>query len=143
MSDPIERLESKKAELENLISEKTEQIQQRATNLKNEIEDRVNPEEIIRNNPVTSVGVSFGIGFVIGSIIKRSSKSDNHTTKSAQNHPKNYSEKNLSRFISEFTYDVFDAFKDLAIGALVDYASTKFSDVSSSENKNGMDEVNK
>ncbi len=148
LDERLKDMELKRTELENLISEKKEKLHQRASNFKQQLEDRVNPEEIIRNNPVTSVGASFGVGFVIGALIKRSgSGSGSVSTKpprpSSASYSKKNPDKNFSRIFSEFSYDLFDAFKDVAITAIMDYASSKLSEVTSKANQNQSDSVNR
>lgn len=139
LNDRLKDIESKKAQLESLISEKKEHIHQRATDFKHEIEGRFNPEEIIRKNPVTSVGVSFGVGFVVGSLIKRSNRNSTPVSRPIQSASHQKSDKNISRFVSDFAYDFFDAIKDVAINAAIEYVSSKLENTKNDENNNELD----
>ncbi|NTW49029.1 MAG: hypothetical protein HGB19_04705 [Chlorobiales bacterium] len=116
--DRIRDIESRKRSLEDQINQRQEEISRRATHLKDEIEDRLRPEEIIRKHPVAAMGVTFGAGFLLARLITGGSHQHSPAQQSAPR-----SGKHVSNLMSDMTYDFLSAAKDMALGYAVDYAS--------------------
>lgn len=116
--DRIKDIESRKRNLEDQISQRQEEISRRAANLKDEIEDRLRPEELVRKHPVAAMGVTFGAGFLLARLITSTFRQGSQASAPVQQ-----SGKRVSSLMSDMAYDFLSAAKDMALGYAVDYAS--------------------
>ncbi|NTU68120.1 MAG: hypothetical protein HGB02_04480 [Chlorobiaceae bacterium] len=63
----LKSIQSRIDELEQTISERGEQIRTRARHLKDEIQEELAPEELVRKHPFKTTGAALLAGLVIGS----------------------------------------------------------------------------
>jgi len=135
MEERLEEMEAKKTKLEELINQRQKQINARAAKLKEDIEERFQPKEIIREYPLTTASVLFGAGFVIArSFGEHTPKPPHHppveaTPPPASAHSADSSKKsdgNLSGIASELAFEFLNAMKDVLLSYAIEYATEKF-----------------
>lgn len=63
-------IDARKRELEKIINERQERISERMSAFKDEVEDRLTPERLIRKFPVTAIALAFGTGWLIARVLK-------------------------------------------------------------------------
>jgi hypothetical protein len=69
-NDPIKSIQSRIDELEETISERSEQIRGRTMQLKEDLQEELSPMELIKKHPVEAAGVSLVTGIVAGRVIR-------------------------------------------------------------------------
>lgn len=72
-NETLDGIEARIEDLQNTITEKEEQIRQRARQLKEDLQTGLSPEEIIRKHPFESAGTVLVVGLMIGRALKPSS----------------------------------------------------------------------
>ena len=69
-NEHLKSIQSRIDELEQTISERGEQIKSRAMHLKEEIEEELAPEELVRKHPFKTTGIALLSGLLIGRAAK-------------------------------------------------------------------------
>lgn len=125
-NEHLKSIQSRIDELEQTITEKGEQIKSRAMHLKEELQDELAPEELVRRHPFKAAGAALLTGLIIGraarSIVSpsRSAVAASGTVSAAHHEPSA-----LKVALGAVGAEVLHAGKDLAIAWLRNYIEEK------------------
>jgi hypothetical protein len=125
-NEHLKSIQSRIDELEQTISERGEQIKTRALNLKEELQDELAPEELVRKHPFKATGAALLTGLLIGRAAKSIVAPARGTVTVTENLPAARHEPSaLMVALSAVGAEVLHAGKDLAITWLRNYIEEK------------------
>ncbi|NTU91458.1 MAG: hypothetical protein HGB01_07500 [Chlorobiaceae bacterium] len=69
-NDHLKSIQSRIDELEHTISERGEQLRKRTTQLKEDLQEELSPEELIRKHPFQATGGALVAGLLVGRAVR-------------------------------------------------------------------------
>lgn len=122
----LKSIQSRIDELEHTIAERGEQIRHRTKQLKDDLQDELSPEELIRKHPVEAAGVSLVAGIILGRIA-RGIVSPGRTSagQAVLPPPAGHGQSALKAAIAAIGVEAVHAGKDLAVSWIKSYFDQK------------------
>jgi hypothetical protein len=124
-NDTLHSIQARIEELQNTIAEKEKQIKARTRNLKEDLEEELSPEEIIKKHPFLAAGTTFTAGLILTKSLggRKKSPAAAKPVPSIQPEPLSSRRKGMVYAIG---MDVFHSFKDIGFRYLQGYLENRF-----------------
>jgi ElaB/YqjD/DUF883 family membrane-anchored ribosome-binding protein len=125
-NEHIKSIQSRIDELEQTVSERGEQIKSRAMHLKEDLQEELAPDELIRKHPFKTTGSALLAGLLIGRAVKSIFRPSDRPVIVTENLPAVHREpSSVKTALVTIGVEILHTGKDLAIAWLKNYIAEK------------------